>query len=490
MSMRSVGWTAVAFLALFAMSSGAADVSSSAVQASKKATPATNSALLLQPWKRSAHILTSEYELHQPTNQAANQQFGGQVALSGDGNTLAVSDIWYFGGSEWPWYGSGAVYVYRLRNARWNLEAKLEPPAARGYDFFGTDVALDLDGDTLAVGAQYEGLEAPSQDPGPGSAFVYKRRNGAWTQQAMLRASNAQNNASFGRTVEINALGDVIAVGAPYESIDVDGVAQAAAGAVYVFGRRGGAWVEQQALNAPDPQRHDWFGWGVRLSDNGQTLAVLAAEQNFDTEDLDTGTWPGRNNTLYVFEKWKGAWNQVAELEGSRAAPHFAGSMYTGEEQTEGFDLSADGRTLAVGSPYASAPDGGTGMVQIYRRQGQHWRAAETTLVPTIPDRSSFGVRVTLSGNGLALVAFAHRDDGAYGHPYVVGFDYQSNRWRQRTILEHPGFPMQFGTANSLALSSSGRRLAVGSRAFSTANSYWGAALIYGRKAPVATPVR
>jgi hypothetical protein len=304
----------------------------------------------------------------------------------------------------------------------------------------------------------------------------------------MLRASRPQDGASFGRNVEISALGDVIAVGAPYESIDVGGVTQASAGAVYVFTTRTGAWAEQQALNAPSPQSSDWFGWGVRLSEGGDTLAVLAAEQNYDTEDGQVGGWPGRNNTLYVFHEQNLVWGVAGELEGSADAPHFGGSVYTGEEQTEGFDVSADGRTLAVASPYALAPDGAAGLVQIHRRQGQHWIAADTTLTPTIPGRRSFGVRLTLSADGRSLVAFADRDDGAYGHPYVVAFDFQHSRWNQTAILESPGLPMATGSANSLALSWNGRHLAVGARSFSTENSSWGAALIYGRQLPIDIP--
>ncbi|HEY0939676.1 MAG TPA: hypothetical protein VGE08_06230 [Steroidobacter sp.] len=487
MSMRSAAATVV--LALFAVASEAgalaASPSGSPAEASRKnaPVPVSTNALRFQPWDATfTNVVTSEYEYHEPTNQSRNQQFGSQVSLSGDGRTMAVSDVWYFGGSEWPWYGSGAVYVYRLVSNTWRLEAKLEPPAARGYDFFGTDVALDIDGDTLAVGAQYEGYEAPSQDPGPGSVFVYKRRNGTWSQEARLRASRPQDNASFGRVVEISASGDVIAVGAPYEAIDVDGITQADAGAVYVFAKRAAEWTEQQALTAPNPQANDWFGWGVRLSEDGRTLAILAAEQNYDTEDFDTGGWSGRNNTLYVFERRHRSWAQAAELEGTQDATHFGGSMYTGENQTEGFDLSADGRILAVASPIALAPDSGVGMVQIYRRHGQHWAAAETTLTPTLPQRRSFGVRITLSADGRSLVAFADQDDGAYGKPYVVAFDYQRNSWQQTAIIEPSDFPMSSGWGNSLALSWSGRRLAVGTRLFSSENSHWGAVLVYGRQ--------
>lgn len=444
---------------------------------------ASNNAPQVQPWNRTARILSSEYEYHEPTNQSRNQQYGTQVALSGDGRTLAVADVWYFGGSEWPWYGSGAVYVYRLTNGNWTLEAKLEPPDARGYDFFGSDVALSLNGNTLVIGAHSEGYDAPVQEAGPGSVFVYERRQGGWVRKAMLRASRPQDGASFGRAVEVSALGDVIAVGAPYESIDSGGVIQPAAGAVYVFKKQAGTWIEHEAVSAPSPQSDDLFGLGLRLSENASTLAVLAAEQNYATEDGDVGGWPNRNNTVYVFEQQRANWQLAAEFEGSADSPMFGGSSYEPDAQIEGFDLSADGRTLAIGSPFALAADGSAGLVWIYRRRGEHWMGRGATLTPKLPERRSFGLRLTLSANGRALVVFADRDDGAYGQPYVVAFDYLHDRWKQTAIFESPGFPNASGFANSLALSWSGQRLAVGARSFATENSSWGAVLEYRRRA-------
>jgi hypothetical protein len=466
-------------LTIVAGTASASPLSRPIPQASKAAHPKA-----LPQWNAAPDIITSDYEYHEPTNQSKNQQYGAQVALSGDGGTLAVADIWYFGGSQWPWYGSGAVYVYRRVSEGWQLEAKLEPPAARGYDFFGSDVALSNAGNVLVIGAQYEGYDAPSQDAGPGSVFVYKRRSGAWAQETMLRASRAQDSASFGRTVEVSSAGDVVAVGAPYETVDSEGAAQSAAGAVYVFKKQAGAWTEQQAITAPAPQSHDWFGWGVRLSDNGRDLAVLAAEQNPDTEDYDVGGWPNRANTVYVFHgRGDGTWNLTAEFEGSGSEPHFGGTAYESEGQSEGFDLSADGRTLAIGSPFAAASDGASGLIRMYGKTANQWLPTGTVLTPALPDRRSFGSRVTLSAHGKTLVAFADRDDGAYGHPYVVAFDQQQNTWQQTKVFESPAaVPVASGFANSLALSWGGQYFSLGARNYSTETSTWGAVFNYRRQ--------
>jgi hypothetical protein len=253
---------------------------------------------------------------------------------------------------------------------------------------------------------------------------------------------------------------------------------------VYVFTKKASAWSEEQALTAPAPQSHDWFGWGVRLSENGRALAVLAAEQNPDTEDPDLGGWPNRANTIYVFQKQGNSWNVSAEFEGSASEPHLGGTAYEPEGQSEGFDLSADGRTLAIGSPYAAAADGTTGVIRMYGRSANQWLPTNTVLTPALPDRRSFGMRVTLSAEGQSLVAFADRDDGAYGHPYVVAFDQHQNQWQQTAVFESPeAVPVATGFANSLALSWGGQTLTFGARNFATETSSWGAALNYARQA-------
>jgi len=210
---------------------------------------------------------------------------------------------------------------------------------------------------------------------------------------------------------------------------------------------------------------------------------VLSAEQNPDTEDYDIGGWPNRANTVYVFRKQANSWNLSAEFEGSASEPHFGGTAYDSEGQSEGFDLSADGRTLAIGSPYAAASDGTTGNIRMYGIASNQWQSTGIVLTPALPDRRSFGSRVTLSANGKSLVAFADRDDGAYGHPYVVAFDRRQDAWQQSSVFESPAaVPVATGFANSLALSWNGRYFALGARTYSTETSTWGAAFNYQRE--------
>jgi hypothetical protein len=81
---------------------------------------------------------------------------------------------------------------------------------------------VSTSGDTIVVGADYESSNATGVNGDPnnndaresGAAYVFVRSAGAtWTQEAYLKASNAEAKDHFGRSVSIS--GDTIVVGAP-----------------------------------------------------------------------------------------------------------------------------------------------------------------------------------------------------------------------------------------------------------------------------------
>lgn len=412
-----------------------------------------------------------------PVGDAKNQFFGLRLAMSRDGSTLAVADPWYAGASEWPNTASGAVYIYRRSGSGWVLQVKLEPPDARAYDAFGSDVALSARGDTLAVGAEYEGRDRPydptANNAGPGSVFIYTRSGDSWSQQAYLQSADPQLGTSFGGTVELSASGDVLAVGAPYEAITRDGSTVFQAGNVYLFKRVHGSWQRQETVRAPSPQSYDRFGLGLRLSENGKRLVVFSGEQNQLTEDDYASSWGDRNNTLYIFGRADAHWTLEATIEGNSAEPYFAGDGYM--VNGEGFDVSGDGTTLAIGSSHAAAPDGGKGYVFMYERAGGGWIRSGVTAIPSIAQRLQFGTRVTLSADGSTLTAVminVPAIPGNYGQHSLVVFKRDGVSWSQVANLQDSAGYLEFGV--SVGMSRTGRVLAVGSPRASP-----GAALIY-----------
>ena len=103
---------------------------------------------------------------------------------------------------------------------------KLPPPELRG-----AAVALSADGNTLAVGAPDEesnatGTNGDQSDNSylfAGAVYVFRFDGTAWSQQTYVKASNTDEFDQFGR-VALSADGSTLAVGAFGEASNATGI--------------------------------------------------------------------------------------------------------------------------------------------------------------------------------------------------------------------------------------------------------------------------
>jgi hypothetical protein len=184
--------------------------------------------------------------------------FGSAVALSGT-TTVVGAPHDNIGTAT----SVGSVYAFVRSGSVWSQQQKLLASGGITGDQFGASVAID--GDTLVAGAILD--DAPPVDFA-GSAFVFVRSGGVWSEQQKLVAGDRAELDYFGVSVAID--GETVVVGAHF----ADPPAGAEAGAAYVFVRAGGAWSEQQKLTAADGAADDRFGQAVALS--GATAVVGA----------------------------------------------------------------------------------------------------------------------------------------------------------------------------------------------------------------------
>jgi len=185
--------------------------------------------------------------------------FGCSVALSADGDTLAVgapyedSKATGVGGDDSNdlMYDSGAVYVFtRSAAGAWSQGAYIKASNTGKDDWFGYSVTLSADGNTLAVGANGEdskatgvgGDESDDSAKDSGAVYIFTRSDSNWSQQAYVKASNTGAGDLFGRSVTLSAAGDKLGVGAHHEDSKATGVggdgsddSVIESGAVYVF---------------------------------------------------------------------------------------------------------------------------------------------------------------------------------------------------------------------------------------------------------------
>ena len=210
-------------------------------------------------------------------------------------------------------------------------------------DAFGGAVVLSTDGSTLAVGALYADVNGNADQ---GSVTVFRRDGANWAEQGTLTVPGAANDW-FGYSIAMSSDGGTIAVGAVYA--DVNGNADQ--GAVSVFARSGGKWQLQKTITSGKGGAGDLFGFSVALSADGSTLAVGA-----------TGADAGGNvdqGGVAVYTR-DGGWAEQAALTLAKptAKANFGSSVV----------LSADGNTLAVGSPNA-----GAGAASVFTRANGAW---------------------------------------------------------------------------------------------------------------------
>src|SRR5690606_31651697 len=130
--------------------------------------------LLIDPWL--------EQQKLSPEDAGDAAHIGFDVAV--DGDTALVGAFT----ADPP-----RVYVYVRGAEDWELQATLMPDGPN-EDAFGRSVSLS--GDTALISETLWGVDAGEQ----GSAYIFTRSGGTWTQQARLSVEDAEYEG-FGSTV-------------------------------------------------------------------------------------------------------------------------------------------------------------------------------------------------------------------------------------------------------------------------------------------------
>jgi cysteine-rich repeat protein len=266
---------------------------------------------------------------------------------------------------------SGAVYVFTRSGTTWSQEAYVKASNPGTDDLFGGSVALSADGSTLAVGAALEdsaatgigGDQADNSALNAGAVYVFTRGGTTWSQEAYLKASNTGEGDQFGRSLALSADGSTLAVGAFLEDSAATGIggdqannSALNAGAVYVFTRGGTTWSQQAYVKASNTGVFDQFGDSVALSADGATLAVGAfledsAATGIGGDQADNSA--SDSGAVYVFTRSGTTWSQGAYVKASNAG--------ASDQFGDSIALSADGTTLVVGALREDSAATGTG---------------------------------------------------------------------------------------------------------------------------------
>jgi len=375
-------------------------------------------------WEPEAYLKAS--------NAAALDFFGASLAL--DGDTLVVGapgeDSASTGTAGDPAddaaIDAGAVYVFTRSAGTWTQQAYLKASNTDAGDRFGQNVALH--GDTLVVTATHEdsaavgvdGDEADDSAEDAGAAYVFTRAGDVWTQQAYLKASNAEAGDLFGRSVAVH--GDSAAVSAEREASAATGIdgdqsdnSASGAGAVYVFTRDGGgAWGQQAYIKASNTATGDQFGGG-NLGSNGLALSgdiLLVGARGEDSAatgiDGDQANNALRDSgAVYAFARTSGAWFQTAYIKASNPGidDWFGASLDFDGEQMIAAARNEGSAATGLDGDQADESAPGAGAAYLFAISAGQWTQQHYVKASNAESSDFFGSSVGISQGRFAVGA-------------------------------------------------------------------------------------
>ncbi len=353
-------------------------------------------------------------------------------------------------------FSSGSAYIFTRSGGVWTQQAKLLPSDARVIQRFGWSVSISADGDTALIGAVWD------DDNGDfsGAAYIFTRSGGVWTQQAKLLPSDGATDDLFGNSVSITDDGDTVLIGARGDGGGFF------FGSAYVFTRSFGPWVQLAKLLPADLDLGDAFGTSVSIS--GDT-AVIGAPG-----DDDNGEQSG---SAYVFTQSGIFWTQQAKLLPSDGA--------TADGFGTSISISGDGDTALIGAFFDDDNGNDSGSAYVFTRSGLIWSEQAKLLADDGAEVDQFGASVSIDGD-TALIGVRLDDDNGFASGSAYIFTRSGGVWTQQAkiLADDAAAGDEFGASVSI----DGDTALVGAPGDDDNGSSSGSAYVIDLNCPTACP--
>jgi len=309
--------------------------------------------------------------------EAASDQSGFSVSLSGDGTRVAIGAPYNDGTGS----NAGHVRIYEYSGGDWSqLGSDIDGEASD--DRSGYSVSLSSDGTRVAIGAYLN----DGNGNNAGHVRIYEYSGGTWSQLGSDIDGEAADDLS-GFSVSLSSDGTRVAIGALYN----DGTGSDA-GHVRIYEYSGGTW-SQLGSDIDGEAASDQSGYSVSLSSDGTRVAIGAR--------LNDGTGSNAGH-VRIYEYSGGTWSQLgSDIDGEAASDQSGFSV----------SLSGDGTRVAIGAPYNDGTGSNAGHVRIYEYSGGTWSQLSSDIVGEAANDNS-GNSVSLSSDGTSVAIGAPYNDG------------------------------------------------------------------------------
>lgn len=327
------------------------------------------------------------------SDPVASDNAGHAVAL--DGDTAVVGS--YNADLGVNLGNAGAVYVFKRKGTSWAQEAKLSALIPGRNGRFG--ISVDIEGDQVIIGASTAqvGLARDA-----GLAYIFTRKDGTWTQKAILSAPDLAQSDQFGSSVAIN--GTTAVVGSPLE--DPGNISNA--GSAYVFRLSKDAWSYEAKLGASDPASSDNFGVSVDVLDTRIVVGASGA------------------SAAYTFNFRDPNWEQEAILT----------AKDTVSDDAFGRSVALDGSRCVIGANNADV-DGAAnaGAAYVFSYSSPDWSQEEKLTASDASDGALFGWDVAISGSTIAVGAYLADPEKVTDAGSAYVFTDESGSWKEDAIV-------------------------------------------------------
>ena len=369
--------------------------------------------------------------------EAQGDRSGYSVSISSDGTNVAIGAIGNSGGGS----DAGQVRVYQYSNNAWSqIGLDIDGEAAGNQS--GMSVALSGDGTTVAIGASgNSGINGAYS----GHVRVYRNIAGTWTKLGADIDGEATNNAS-GSAVAISLDGNIVAIGAPFNSDNGN-----SAGQVRVYQYSNNAWTKIGA-DIDGESLNDNSGQAVAISSDG-TIVAIGAPQNSNGNGNGSGQ-------VRVYRNIAGTWTKLgADIDGE-AAGDVSGSSVA---------ISSDGTTVAIGAPFNDGTGNSAGQLRVYQYSNSSWTKIGSDIDGNAASDGS-GRSVAISSDG-TIVAVGAPQSSMFSSEkgYVKLYKNVSGTW---TLIGQKidGEASGDASGSSISISSNGTIVGIGAPSNSGVN--------------------
>lgn len=300
--------------------------------------------------------------------------FQGSCAMNNDGSIVAIGSRFNDDGGE----NAGHVRVFQYDGTNWTQLGSDIDGEDLG-DQSGMGVSLSGDGFVVAIGAIYA-----DETTITGHVRIFEFDGVDWVQRGEDIDGLAYGD-NFGSAVSLNDNGLRVAIGAPTADTPYSN-----SGQVKIFDWDGTNWI-LLGLPINGASLNGKLGYSVELDSSGLVVAI-GSPRNNDIQD-DAGLV-----RVYEYSTLVGQWMQIGD------------DLYgMAEDDLYGWDvsLSANGRILAISTPYTQYSGPYSGSIQVYQYVGDIWsgewlQIGGDIIASEAYDR--FGHSVDLSHDGKTLV--------------------------------------------------------------------------------------